>query len=246
MKPGVVAFIAMLAGTSFALSADSITLASGTEKNQLIELYTSQGCSSCPAADDWLAGLEKNPDLWDDLVPIAFHVDYWDRLGWKDELASSEFSERQRDYRKQGGLSQVYTPGFVVNGEEWRGFFRQRKLPGLERQDVGEIIVTVDSSTVTAEFSPRVTSQEELVFHVAVLGFGMSTNVMAGENAGRTLHHDFAVIGYTHSRAIQEQDVYQSRFALPVLKMHTGRKAVVVWVSGAANQSPIQSAGNWL
>jgi hypothetical protein len=74
------------------------TFQSGPARVGLLELYTSEGCSSCPPAESWLSGLAGNDALWKDVVPVAFHVDYWDYLGWRDVFASSAFSERQRDY----------------------------------------------------------------------------------------------------------------------------------------------------
>jgi hypothetical protein len=67
-------------------------------------------------------------ELWQRLIPLAFHVDYWDYLGWWDRFASAEFSQRQRDYRHSGGLGSVYTPGVVVNGQEWRGWYRGESI----------------------------------------------------------------------------------------------------------------------
>ncbi len=95
---------------------------------RLIELYTSEGCSSCPPADRWLSGLLTESHLWSSVVPIAFHVSYWDYLGWRDPFASEEYAKRQRIYASYGGTN-VYTPGFFVNGREWRGFFENRVLP---------------------------------------------------------------------------------------------------------------------
>ncbi len=69
-------------------SADTLHLASGDTRVNLLELYTSEGCSSCPPADRWLSGLRQDPRLWRQLVPVAFHVDYWDGIGWPDRFAS--------------------------------------------------------------------------------------------------------------------------------------------------------------
>src|SRR6476646_4780454 len=68
---------------------------SGPQRIHLIELFTSQGCSSCPPAEAWLSKLKSEPRLWKDFVPIAFHVDYWDRLGWRDPFATKEWTARQ-------------------------------------------------------------------------------------------------------------------------------------------------------
>ncbi|MFT5799875.1 MAG: hypothetical protein ACI84R_003956 [Candidatus Azotimanducaceae bacterium] len=78
----------------------------------VVELFTSQGCSSCPPADKMLHALAER----DDVIALALHVDYWDYIGWKDEFAQAEFSERQREYAIQGGRRSVYTPQMIVNG----------------------------------------------------------------------------------------------------------------------------------
>ncbi len=78
-----------------------ITIQSDVTQSNLIELYTSEGCSSCPPADRWLSTLKDHPALWQQLVPIAFHVDYWDYIGWKDRFARAEFTDRQRRFRKK-------------------------------------------------------------------------------------------------------------------------------------------------
>ena len=94
----------------------------------LVELFTSEGCSSCPPADAWISQLKESPDLWKKIVPVAFHVDYWNNLGWRDRFAKPEFTARQRRYVAAWGGDSVYTPGFVVNGKEWRDWFGNRVL----------------------------------------------------------------------------------------------------------------------
>src|SRR5215472_2525698 len=79
----------------------------------VLELFTSEGCSSCPPADRLLPQLANDPNI----IPLSFHVDYWDRLGWKDSFSNSEFSDRQKEYAKRFRLSSIYTPQLVVNGE---------------------------------------------------------------------------------------------------------------------------------
>ena len=89
---------------------------SGPGTTALVELYTSEGCSSCPPADRWLASLGKRhaPTA---LVPLALHVDYWDYIGWKDPYAKREFSLRQRKLSQLQRMALVYTPQVVVNAE---------------------------------------------------------------------------------------------------------------------------------
>ena len=226
--------------------ADNIMLKSGTQKNQLVELFTSEGCSSCPPADAWISKLKKADDLWTDVVPIAFHVDYWDQLGWKDKLARKDFSDRQRRYRQEGLINQVYTPGFVVDGQEWRGFFRRKSLSKLSPQEVGEISAQINTGTVSAEFKPEIVTNKTITFHIAVLGFDISSEIEAGENSGKSLNHDFAVIAYDQVMANKENDTFVANLDLPQSEIEAPKKAVVVWVSEASSQFPVQVVGNWL
>ena len=83
-------------------------------RTALLELFTSEGCSSCPPAETWLTSLKTSPGLWKEFVPVAFHVDYWDHLGWRDPWSSREFSDRQRAYAASWSNNSVYTPGFVL------------------------------------------------------------------------------------------------------------------------------------
>ena len=80
----------------------------------LLELYSSEGCSSCPPAEAWLGNLRETPGLWRDFVPVAFHVNYWDRLGWPDRFASKAFTDREYVYASAWGSGTVYTPCFVL------------------------------------------------------------------------------------------------------------------------------------
>ena len=86
----------------------------------MVELYTSEGCSSCPPADRWLSGLKGKPAV----VALSFHVDYWDRLGWKDRFSSAAYSQRQSQLQRTSGARYVYTPQVVVAGRDqprWSG-----------------------------------------------------------------------------------------------------------------------------
>src|SRR5580693_7997010 len=106
---------ACLAGLLFNMAnaeTNSLSFQSSNKQTSLLELYTSEGCSSCPPAETWLSRLKASPGLWGDFVPVAFHVDYWDYLGWRDPWAKSEFSNRQRAYAARWHSQSVYTPGF--------------------------------------------------------------------------------------------------------------------------------------
>src|SRR5256885_10643086 len=107
----------------------------GPARVHLLELFTSEGCSSCPPADAWFSKLKQSPGLWHDFVPVAFHVDYWDRLGWRDRFASKEWTSRQQAYAVRGNGDSVYTPEFVLDGNE----SRQREVPGKSSQLAGTL-----------------------------------------------------------------------------------------------------------
>src|SRR5260370_30783575 len=98
--------------------ADPIVFESPERQTVLLELFTSEGCSSCPPAESWLSQLKQKPGLWSDFVPVAFHFDYWDYLGWRDRWASQQFSDRQRGYASSCSNHSVYTPRFVLHGNE--------------------------------------------------------------------------------------------------------------------------------
>src|SRR3954471_19082944 len=111
----------LFAGLSFGAALHAETeFRSGPTQAALVELYTSEGCSSCPPAEKWLGELKNAAGLWRDFVPVAFHVNYWDHLGWRDVLASKAFTAREHAYAEAWNSSSVYTPCFVRNGAEWR------------------------------------------------------------------------------------------------------------------------------
>ncbi|MCU7914666.1 MAG: DUF1223 domain-containing protein [Candidatus Thiodiazotropha sp. (ex Gloverina cf. vestifex)] len=229
------------------MAAEPLRFESPTERVNVIELFTSHGCSSCPPADAWLSRFTDNPDLWRQVVPLAFHVDYWDYLGWQDRFASSSFSQRQRDYRQAGGLGSVYTPGVLVNGEEWRGWYRGRALPSASSEEVGRLTLSVEPDRhAVIEFSPEHDrSTAGLRANLAVLGIGIKSDIGAGENRGRSLEEDFIVLGHAATSSLTAQNTWQ--LAWPSLKKNSAiRYAVVAWLSYDDNPAPLQATGGWL
>src|SRR5437763_14288663 len=119
IRRGSVVFgIAFLSSVFQMAAADPVTFESGAKKVQLLELVTSEGCSSCPPAEASFSRLINDARLWREFVPVAFHVDYWDRLGWRDSFASAEWTKRQQIYAQNWKPQSVYTPAFVLNGRE--------------------------------------------------------------------------------------------------------------------------------
>jgi len=218
-------------------------LTSGDRQVQLIELYTSEGCSSCPAADRWLSRLQTDRGLWSKFVPLAFHVDYWDYLGWEDKFAEEAFSDRQHLHRSQGNISRVYTPGFVIQGQEWRGWFQKETRPPQSKQKVGELKLILENGVAHVNFLPTIEiSQAEINF--VVLGFGLGHSILNGENAGTRLEHDFVVLNHQLKPADFSNNELNATFKLKP-EPQSSRLAVAAWVTSANQLKPVQTVGGW-
>jgi hypothetical protein len=213
----------------------------------VLELYTAYGCSRCPPADAWLRKLADWPGLWREFIPLAFPVDYWNDLGGPDRVASKTFSDRQREYARQGRLSSVYTPGFVLRGHEWRGWFRRSAPEWASRAVVGKLSLELrDDSHALIRFTPQEpVERARFTVHLAILGFGLTTAVAGGENRGRKLEEDFVVLGYRSAK--QSSSLAEWNLALPkVIPARTTRRAIAAWVSVDADPTPRQAVGGWL
>jgi hypothetical protein len=218
------------------------TFESKATRTNLLELYTSEGCSSCPPAEAWLSKLKDDPRLWNEFVPVAFHVDYWDRLGWRDPFASKQWTARQYEYSARWKSSSVYTPGFVLNGREWRN----SGVPAASNDKPGVLKLTVaDGDVVKATFSPEAGEARKFDLHVARLGSDLRINVKAGENSGRKLLHDFVVL----SLVKEPLAANTKQLRLPPATAAQGsppREAVAAWITEAGQLEPIQAVGGWL
>ncbi len=180
--------VAVLALVSGAADAATCEARSAATAPTVVELYTSEGCSSCPPADRWLSSLKPGPGL----IALSFHVTYWDRLGWPDRFALPEATARQRDLARVAGSAQVYTPQVVVDGRDWQAWPRLPKaaapatpLPGLH--------LTRDGESVTATVQPAAAGPAQYGGYWAVVEDSHVTQVKAGENRGETLKHDHVV-----------------------------------------------------
>jgi len=219
------------------LTGAAAQFASGENRTALVELFTSEGCSSCPPAERWLGTLRDEPGLWRDFVPVAFHVDYWNRLGWPDRFSTREFTQREYDYAAAWASSSVYTPCLVRDGAEWRG---SRSL-APSGAAAGKLTVSYEGDTLHAEFSPA-GSQTGVTFeiHAAILGAGIVSQVKAGENRGETLHHEF--IALKLASAPPGRDL---TLAVPKVA-GVPRHALAVWVTRRGELTPLQATGGWL
>jgi len=167
-----------------------VTVQSGAAVPRLVELYTSEGCSSCPPADRWLSGLKGQPGV----IAVAFHVDYWNGLGWPDRFSSPAFTERQKQGVGVNGSRYAYTPQIVVNGRDWRGV----SLPAAGTGPAGVRLAWSRGAggelKLSAEALPGAPPRIQ-VWWVRVED-GHQTRVRAGENRGETLGHDSVVREY--------------------------------------------------
>src|SRR5436190_11264812 len=210
-------------------------------RTHLIEHFTSEGCSSCPPAEAWLSNLKNEPQLWYDFVPIAFHVDYWDHLGWRDPFASKVWTERQADYSARWKTESVYTPAFVLDGAAWRN----AALPPASTEMPGVLKVAINGEHITAVFRPESKAGRHYEIHLARLGFALGADVTAGENRGRKLVHDFVVLGLT-SEAMKSELKELRLPAESSKQIPNSRSAIAAWVTQAGQIEPIQALGGWL
>ena len=249
MKFSLLLSLTSLAVIALPLHSQDLVFTSSSPKASLVELYSSEGCSSCPAAEAWLGHLKADPGLWRDVFPIAFHVDYWDNLGWKDRFANVTFTQRQLDYSNRFRDDSVYTPEFIVNGLEWKRTWLSNSLPDQGAGKVGDLLVRQQATdrTIFARYSPALpVPAGNFTINVALLGFNEVTDVKHGENGGQRLQHDFVALGFGSAKLTPGADgafrVGRLKVA-PIAGETPG--ALVAWVSDADGKI-LQITGGWI
>ena len=228
----------VLAATALTAPLRAATFERGETQTALVELYTSEGCSSCPPAEARLAKLRDDPSLWKQVVPVAFHVDYWDRLGWPDRFASAAFTKRQYEYASRWGSGSVYTPAFVQNGREGSDPTPAAK-PGRLRADVSA------EGPVSIHFQPTKPPANTLIVEVAPLASGVTSDVRRGENAGRKLAHEFVALNLLHANLESHGKDWTATLTLPA-EATAPTSALAVWVHTADDPAALQAVGGWL
>lgn len=264
---GIAALAAFFLGVSLAPApstlAGSLDDAAGTEspapRPVLVELFTSQGCSSCPPADTLLQVLADDPHRR--IIPLSFHVDYWNRLGWRDPFSSAEWSERQRKYNEAMRTGRVYTPQLVIDGQshcvgsDVKEVYR--RIDEATRRPLG-VAVKVDARPVAGGLEVRfraevhakegvsVESMAETGLFLALAETGLETSVKSGENARRSLKNDFVV---RRLQRIGALDVNQMSFETTIILPLDGVKVTQnVRLVGFAQESPggrVHGAASW-
>jgi hypothetical protein len=193
----VIAACALFTWASGPFAADSVCSASsGDNVTPVIELYTSEGCSSCPPADKWASSLKNSG-----AVVQAFHVGYWDYIGWVDRFAAPAYTSRQRDVATMNQLRSIYTPQVVLNGKDWPGW--QGSKSQMTAKKAARINITL-KQVDPDRFEARIASAASAgalpwSAYWTVTENGHNSKVQAGENAGEFLKHDFVVRQYTQA-----------------------------------------------
>lgn len=245
-------FAIFLAVAAWAAGAEAAvcSASSGASVRPLLELYTSEGCSSCPPADRWMSAFSAG-SARHDAVPLAFHVDYWDALGWKDRFADARFTARQRRRVNAAGERVVYTPQ-VMLGESVRTDWRnpkalQARLTALQAQPAPAALALhvstdaagarVELGAVLAGASPDRSAQAWL----ALYADGLETPVQAGENRGARLRHDRVVLQLHGPWPLKADGRLSTRAALDWPPERGAELGLVAFVEDAVTGSPLQA-----
>ncbi len=230
-----------------ASDAPACAASSPAQRVALVELFTSEGCSSCPPADRWLSSLEASGYGLDRVVPLSLHVGYWDYIGWKDPYARPAFTDRQRAYARARGSGTIYTPQIVLDGRDYRAWHSsaafRRDVAAITAQPAPfamrvEARVEAGAIAVTVHGVDAIPADATLT--VAVFEDQLSSRVTRGENRGETLTHDRVVRGWSGAlRSPGTQRSVSARIELPAdaVAANTGVAALVQSRDGAALQA---------
>jgi hypothetical protein len=252
-RPMAMRFLLLALALQLAMPAQAMQCRaqSGKTTTALVELYTSEGCDSCPPADRWLSSLGARGYAPDRVVPIALHVDYWDYIGWKDPYAKQAFSARQRKMASLARAAMVYTPQVLLQGRD----FRNWAAAGFEQE-----VAKINAQPAKARISVLLDGPGRGAFEVAVaaelldarplgdtaLYLGAYENklvseVKAGENRGRSLPHDYVVLQWAGPFEFQDRKL-AARASLPLLpKAVPGHSGVVAFVQDRATGEVLQA-----
>ncbi len=228
----------LLLGLFFIGNLPAQTFQSRSHQTQLLELYSSQGCSSCPPAERWITKQLQHPGLWTQFIPVVFHVDYWNYLGWKDPFSNTAFSQRQRLYHSQGATGTVYTPGVIFNGKEWRGWYQKKPLP-IDINKPGILSAELINHNLQVNYA----TEKSLLLNVALLGFGIKTEILNGENEGQIFEENFIVLN--KQTALSKNGQWNIEVITNSI-FEAQRYALAIWINTPDNLQPLQATGGWI
>ena len=232
------ASLLLAALVAFPSHAMQCSARSGAGTTALVELYTSEGCDSCPPADRWLSSLGGRGHAPERVVPIALHVDYWDYIGWKDPYAKALFSSRQRKLSQVMRAKVVYTPQVLLQGQDFRhwdsGAFddavaRINVRPARARIALALNVRGKDAFEVEARAELLDASQKaDAALYLATYENKLVSRVAAGENRGKTLAHDFVVFEWVGPVEFAADGRLTERRTLPLLPKAVAKHSGVV------------------
>jgi len=217
----------------------------------LVELYTSEGCDSCPPADRWLSSLGPRGFAPDRVVPVALHVDYWDYIGWKDPYARQAHSARQRKMAQMARAAMVYTPQVLLQGQDFRdwssGAFERAVAKINARPARARIALALDVGP-TGAFEVQAAAelldgapQGDAALYLGAYENKLVSEVKAGENRGKMLPHDYVVLQWLGPLEFKGGKLAE-RHALPLLpKAVPGHSGVAAFVQNRANSEVLQA-----
>ncbi len=232
--------------------AGACTASSAERTVALVELYTSEGCDSCPPADRWLSSLGARGYGPDRVVPIALHVDYWDYIGWKDPYAKREFSTRQRNLAKLQRLTFVYTPQVLLQGQDFRRWGSVAFDDAVSKINARPARATIalalsgpDQDAMEVEVDARLheaSGQEGAALYLAAYENKLVSRVTAGENHGKTLAHDYVVLEWVGPIVFDRGGRISEKRRLPLLpKAVRANSGVVAFVQNRASGEVLQA-----
>ncbi|MEO8303077.1 MAG: DUF1223 domain-containing protein [Betaproteobacteria bacterium] len=250
MKGMAFASIAAAAFVALPVAAEICAAKSGGQTVPLIELYTSEGCSSCPPADRWLSTTVPAGGAPANAIALAFHVDYWDRLGWKDRFASASWTERQYAMARANHSRLVYTPQVMVQGHDfpdWHGKAGAGALNVIAARSARARIAVeaeVQRSTIAVKATGSVPAggdRKNTALFIALTDSRLVSEVKAGENAGVRLTHDHVVRALSGGTGVSAGGEVATTVVLPIPAESGSATTVVAFVQNTETGDVLQA-----
>jgi hypothetical protein len=232
MRAAFIVFVTSL--VAFATGHAACSAQSGADRRHLVELYTSEGCDSCPPAEKWMSTLGKHPEL----IGLEFHVDYWDDVHWRDPFSDHAYTLRQQALANRVNRGTIFTPQIWLDGQVWQNWPKGAP-PALITASTQPLRVTVDGSDIVRVHidATTVTAQPDYRLYAALTQSGLSEFVRGGENHGKHLDHDNVVRAFAGPLSLPQADIELKAPQNPDLQ----QSAVVAFVQDESNGSVVQA-----
>lgn len=226
--------ILIITQSSFALEWES-----GNKRVHLLELFTSESCSSCPPTEKWLNTLKDNDRVFKDFVPVEFHVDYWNYLDWEDRFSKPEYTHRQRSYASARGSNRIFTPQLLMNSTEDRRYIQG--VPARSKEKTVNLKANFNKEKNQLSLKIESSQKEKYICELALLGGSYKTKVKGGENEGKSLEHEFVVLDLLQQNSSQNECLFKIE-----KQKSLKNKAIAVWIKKKNDFKVIQATGSFL